>query len=840
MAKKTMKPTREQDHSHSSWISRHPFLSLVLFALTLLVIFNHQMVFNNKTLQSPDKFASRAIEPMTEEALSRGIYPQWTPYIFGGMPSYASLMRKPRVNVIDYNVKKFLEWIDPVIPDYRFTFIFLNYLLLAMCMYVLLRSQKLSFVPAIFGGLAIIFIPQFIAFTAFGHNLKFTSLALIPIILFLTQKLIQRRNLQYFILTSLAIAFQLMRSHVQVSYYTFLLLGIYVLYRLISQWKQKSELKQTLVGGVMLSGTIIISLLLTSILYLPILEYQYYSIRGGSGSGLDFNYASSWSFHPIEMITFLFPSFVGFGGETYWGKMPFTDYPLYFGIIILFFAGLSFITKRDRKTWFFAIIALFSLVVSFGRYVPILYTPMFKFLPFFDKFRVPSMIHILLDLSMVILAAYGLQGVLDFKRSDKKSKKGDSVSYRHIKRYALIFTGIIGVLALLILLGKPIYMEMAASSRSNLNVAQRMQAYDLTVVDAFKSFFLILIAVFLLFQYLQQKVTSLFLGLALSLLVVIDLWAVDFKIINPRPKSQERAYFAETPAVRFIKDDPGLYRIFPVLDKESSNWYMYHFIQSIGGYSAAKIRIYQHFLEETGYMDRFNAFISKYWRYGAQNNQQAWRPVPLPEIPRERLNFDYAVLDMLNVKYLIVNHLPLNDPRYKLVLENREQRLYENTTALPRAFFADSVTILNGRERIFNAMKTASFDPRETAIIEEAAPFSVMPSDSNQATVTHFDIHEIRIDATVKTPSVLVLSEIFYPAGWTATVDGVETKTYKTNYILRSVFLEPGSHEIVFRYHSSAFQTGFWISVITLTILLVTLVGLLVKYYKTESQHTTA
>ena len=91
------------------------------------------------------------------------------------------------------------------------------------------------------------------------------------------------------------------------------------------------------------SGAIIIGVALSSVIYMSVLDYQHYSIRGGQGGGLDFGYASNWSFHPLEMITFIIPSFMGFGGQTYWGKMPFTDYPLYFGIIVFLLALIPFI-----------------------------------------------------------------------------------------------------------------------------------------------------------------------------------------------------------------------------------------------------------------------------------------------------------------------------------------------------------------------------------------------------------------------------------------------------------------------------------------------------------------
>ena len=125
----------------------------------------------------------------------------------------------------------------------------------------------------------------------------------------------------------------------------------------------------------------------------------------GAGNGLDFGYATNWSFHPIEMITFLIPSFMGYGGATYWGKMPFADYPYYFGIFVFLLAGIPFILKRDKITWSMGFV---SIICSFGFFWKTLfhfiYTHVLNFYRFFNKFRVPSMIHIILDIALVIFS----------------------------------------------------------------------------------------------------------------------------------------------------------------------------------------------------------------------------------------------------------------------------------------------------------------------------------------------------------------------------------------------------------------------------------------------------
>ena len=92
-----------------------------------------------------------------------------------------------------------------------------------------------------------------------------------------------------------------------------------------------------------------VSLLVSLVLYLPIHEYAQYSIRGASSSGgLDYNYATSWSLHPQEALTFIVPFAFGFGKDIYFGSMPFTDYPNYLGVVVVFFAIFGLVRVRTH------------------------------------------------------------------------------------------------------------------------------------------------------------------------------------------------------------------------------------------------------------------------------------------------------------------------------------------------------------------------------------------------------------------------------------------------------------------------------------------------------------
>jgi len=825
MAKKKKKKRpiskTETKKKQLSFFAKHPNWATVIIISILLLIFYHQIVFEGKTLLPPDTLTAKSYKTFINDALKQGTYPLWNPYIFSGMPSLGSLTA-PLINIVDTVINYTLIGIGYILPLTPFMRILLNYLFFGLLTYLLLISLNTNRLAALFSAIAVVFLPQFIAFTAFGHNSKFLSVVLIPLIFWSVNQLLHKKNLLFFSLTALAIGFQLLRAHVQVCYYTYLFIGIYFIYYAIIEYKATKKLNSIVKSAGLLAGTVVVALLLSSVLYISVYEYSHYSIRGGGVSGgLDYDYASNWSFSPAEMITFLVPSFFGFGGATYWGKMPFTDYPLYMGIIVLFLAGLALIIRHDRYVIFFAIIALFSLIVSFGKHLPILYGPMFKLLPFFNKFRVPSMIHILLDISVVLMAGLGLHYLINLKQS------GDNQiiqkKYQSIKKYFYIF-GAIGILILLfVTLGKGTILNWIVSSGKISSSAYQV-AYQMALKDTVIMLILLGISGFIVLYYLNKELKTELLGIGLIFLLIVDLWLIDFKIIEPKPAVDEQSFFRKTDVVEFLEQQKQPFRIFPIRlnqpGEKPDNWYMYFKLQNVYGYHAAKLKIYQETLEE---LQLPHLYMLKFLKQGVDDRgQQIVQLRTLEEVPLNLLYAHQAFLNMLNVKYLISAY-PIPDTSCQLI-KRGSALIYENKHALPRAYFVDNFKTLSSKQKIFDFIGSGQFDPARTAILEEEPEFTVQPNPENQVELISYDIHKIKLKASLKSPSLMVLSEIYYPAGWKAYVDGELTKIYKTNYILRSIFLESGDHQVEFVFGPKSFYVGLIISIITCILLIVTLI----------------
>jgi hypothetical protein len=185
----------------------------------------------------------------------------------------------------------------------------------------------------------------------------------------------------------------------------------------------------------------------------------------------------------------------------------------------------------------------------------------------------------------------------------------------------------------------------------------------------------------------------------------------------------------------------------------------------------------------------------------------------LYEGPDPSFPLNMSVLDMLNVRYLVVQgQLPTN--RLELANTDDAERTltYRNPHALPRTFVVGKAIVAANQTEVFETLNSSSFDPATTAVLEKPLPQPIVPPDSAAAQILEYKSRRIVVRAHTSTPALLVLSEIYYPAGWKAVLDGQETEIFKTNYILRSVVLPVGSHEVVFTFDPPFYMLGWRLS----------------------------
>jgi hypothetical protein len=305
---------------------------------------------------------------------------------------------------------------------------------------------------------------------------------------------------------------------------------------------------------------------------------------------------------------------------------------------------------------------------------------------------------------------------------------------------------------------------------------------------------------------------SLMIVLCIGLLTV-DLWRIDRRPYDPKKGSPEQNVFAATDVVQFLKADPSMYRVCDLTQTVPANWWAYHFIESVGGYSSAKMRLYQDMLDVAA-------------------------PGPGREpVPGNSMIINPFLWSILNVKY-IVSDRPLY-PGVEPAFQSQEMgvMVYRNDETLPRAWFVDTLRVESDRRKLLEHLRDGTFDARRVAYVEKTFDgMSAMGTDStSSATVHERSNHRLVLSTTSSAAQMLVVSEMFY-SEWKATIDGKPVETVKTNFLLRGVPVPAGKHTVEFRYESPSFEQGRTISLAANGITLLIGLGGLLMWRRERSQ----
>ena len=437
-AKRPASPASSRPRITDSRLRFELLVATIVMMVGVAVLYP-QVVFQDHVFFGGDSQAAASFASVGREALDHDVYPVWNPYLFSGMPSFGSLSYTPGV----YPVSYLIEVLKKVLFLPRYTWLFFHTWLMGMAIYLLLRQRRVHWVAAMGAGVLMMWMPNLVAVGAHGHGSQAVASAYLPLALLLWDRIWRGKSaLANGCGLALVLGFSMLRGHLQISYYTYMFIGLHLLFfgvaRLIdgfkgrvpeagvvpNRWFQRiTRGGKRYTGGAALAEVgwavavlalvVVASLMMSSALYGPVQDYAQYSIRGASGSGgLDYGYATSWSLHPVESLTFLVPYALGFGKDLYYGWMPFTDYPNYFGIVLFIMAVAALVLVRTRFVMFLAFTVLVTTLVAFGKFLPVLYDPLFKFMPYFNKFRVPVMILIVQQVAMVVLFGIGLDAVL--------------------------------------------------------------------------------------------------------------------------------------------------------------------------------------------------------------------------------------------------------------------------------------------------------------------------------------------------------------------------------------------------------------------------------------------
>jgi hypothetical protein len=494
------------------------------------------------------------------------------------------------------------------------------------------------------------------------------------------------------------------------------------------------------------------------------------------------------------MLTFLVPSAYGFGSvpysgvlsgnreirvNTYFGPQPFTEAPQYMGVVVLALAIVGFLAnRRNLFVQYLGGMVILSLLIAFGREFPIVYDLMYNFFPTFNKFRIPSMILVLVQIMIPLLAGYGI--VFLFTQRDRTLPLRTETRLKYglgglsvLLLLSLVASSfVIGIYEILMPRGETV--AFFSQRYGNTQVADELYRFvtELVVADVRIALMLLLAAGAVAYFFLKGRISFAATSGILLILIVGDLWRVSSRPMEPQEQQGLESQFAAPDYVQFLQQDSTSFRVLELIDGHppTSNTLAYWRIQSAYGYHGAKLRAYQDVVDVVGL-----------------NN-------PL-------------VQQLMNVKYMITNQLD-STAALRLVYTGSDRYVYVNETARDRAFFVDTAAVASGLEILGN-IRDRRFTATDVAYLMEDPGLALdPPGPEAQATITAYGIQALSINVKATGRNLLFLSETYYPEGWVARLNGTEIPIYRVNYLFRAVVIPPGEHILTMVFEPEGFALG--------------------------------
>lgn len=772
-------------------------IAVVVMAIVAWVMFYPSDV-NGDVLQQHDVMqgVANGQEGVLHEQQT-GEITRWTDALFGGMPTFQI---RPT-----YSSTGWMSWVGKVyslgFPE-PVSWIFM----MMLGFFIMLLAFKVRWYLAVLGAIGYGLSSYFFILIGAGHIWKLVTLTYVPPTLAGIVWCYRGKVLAGAGLAALAGAMQLLSNHVQMTYYFAFVIAALVIGYLIQAIREKTIGRWAIATVALIAAGGLAIVANAPNLYMSY-KYQKESIRGGHSEltpiegeqgaaettqgGLDKDYITQWSYGKDETFTLMIPNVKGGAtikpehgdnkflnlAETsqtesmvengkisaqdlqvlqqmpqYFGDQPMTNGPVYVGVVIFALALLGAAVVRGPVKWSLVIVTILSIFLSWGHNIMWLTNLFIDYFPMYNKFRAPASWLVVPELTMPLLAVLALKQLFDDKES----------FWRENKWAVLGSFGFTALVCILSWLAPSIYGSYSAQEHEQLIATGQLQMYPtvdaairavrgaMVSGDAMRSLLFLLLGCAVLAVYLRGKISPMATSLALAFVLLLDMGMVNKRYVDsetfvPAEEVQAARGFTPRPVDEQILQDKQLsYRVLDV--QHFADAMPSYFHKTVGGYHAAKLT-------------RYNDLIN---RQLAHNNLQ--------------------VLNMLNTKYMILD----------------DNTVQQNPDALGNAWFVDSVAWVNNADQEMAALD--SIKPAHYAVADEqfrqtlqgAKP--VQPGDT--ITLTNYAANKLTFKSHSNQGGLAVFSEIYFPWGWRATIDGQEAPIGRVNYVLRAMQLPAGDHTI--------------------------------------------
>lgn len=808
-------------------------LAVVLFAVLAFAYF-YPADIEGRILFRHDSSAGRgAGQEQSEYKKRTGETPRWTNALFSGMPTYQLAPSYKSQEPLTAVSKAWHLWL-PENVWYVFAYL--------LGFYLLLRAFDFRQHLAALGAIVWAFSTYFLIIIAAGHIWKVMALAYLPPMIAGLVLAYRGKYLWGLLVTALFGALEIHANHVQMTYYYMFVIVPMVIAFLVEAVRDGRLAHFGKATAVCVVGGAIAVCINLSNLY-HTWEYSKETMRGKSelvkqnsanqtGSGLDRDYITQWSYGVDETWTLLVPNTKGgasvplSASETamkhadpnyapiyqqigqYWGEQPGTSGPVYVGAFVLMLFVLGLFIVRGPLKWALLFATVLSVLLSWGKNFMGLTDLFLDYFPMYSKFRTVASILVVAEFTIPLLAMLALKKIIDNPDILVKKIKYVCASFALTGGVALLFA----LMPSLFFSGFVSSSEMYAMSQIPQEQLQPLLA-NLTemrkavfIADCWRSFSIISIGTLLLMLFRFGKLNGRYTVGAIAVLCLIDLWQVNKRYLNDDmfvDSSVREQPVQKTATEEHILNDKSLdYRVLNLATNTFNENETSYYFKSIGGYHPAKLRRYQDLIDNYIQDEMKNLFTAVAQAGG--------------DITKVNGDSICPVLNMLNTKWFI---FPLQDGQTVPL---------QNPYTLGNAWIVDNVRYVDNANQEIEAL--GKLQLRHEAVADkrfaDVLGNSVTQDSVSIVSITSYEPNRLTYDVESGKGGIVVFSEIYYP-GWTATIDGQSAELGRVDYVLRALSVRPGKHKVVLEFFPKSVDTTETIAYIAYGIL-VLVIALLV------------
>ena len=818
--------------------------AIAVFALITLIYF--KPLLQGKELRQHDIAMHRGMsKEIADYREKNGAEPLWTNSMFGGMPAYQVSTKYPGNWLDALDVEKLLKLYIPHPGGYLFLYC-LGFFILLLCLDV---NVWLATIGAVAYGLS----TYFLSIIQAGHNSKANALGYLPALIGGIILIFRERRWLGLAVTALFTALELNANHVQIAYYGYMVIGFILLgffiealrTKTIGAWSKNFAffLLACVVGVLPNAG----NLMTTN-------EYGKLSNRGKAeltinadmssnknvlSGGLDKDYATNWSYGISETFSFLIPDFKGGGNnaigrvdpsalkhvnpefremvsnsDVYFGDQPSLSAPDYIGAIIIMLAIVGMFVIQNSIKWPVFAVTLLAIALGWGHNFMGLTSFFMDYVPGYNKFRAVSMIMIIPELTLPLLAILALNQLIGYQSWQERVIIPFSKKTVTIKKLLIVVASVLGGFCLVSYIMPDMVntfhakYEEQETLRRYVNagypeneaksvVAQLMPQLEIArkavfQSDAMRSLIFIGLGFAVLFMYFSNKIKKEILFASLAVFVFIDLWTVDRRYLNDKSfvsKQENQEYISGKSAAdeEILKDQSLDYRVLnlTVSPFDDASTSFYH--KSIGGYHGAKLR---------RYVDLIDFHLRPEINIFYQNVNEAAKNDSTLNAMFSKLR----VMNMLNTKYFII---PVGeDGRAAIPLRNKQ--------ANGNAWFVAKLNQVQSADSEIVALRRIDTKTEAVVNAQFMSENKLQTSYANDGSIvlTQYAPNDLVYETDAKTEQFAVFSEIYYANGWQAYIDGKPSNHVRVNYVLRGMAVPAGKHKIEFKFEPQTYHTG--------------------------------